>query len=255
VTALEARLCALRDAGRKALVPYVVGGLDDDWVDCVRAAIHAGADVVEIGLPFSDPMMDGVVIQRAADRALARGATMSTILDELSALDADVPLVAMTYFNVFHHRGLERAATELAAAGVSGSIVPDLSLEELGPWREVANDAGVATILMVAPSSPPERVARLAGASQGFVYAAARMAVTGVASDAGDSARVVAGVREYTDTPVYVGIGIATPEQAAAACSFADGAIVGTALVQRLLDGEGPLGVERFVAQLRAAIN
>jgi len=253
--ALEAELRALRDAGRKALVPYVVGGLSDDWLDAVRAVVHAGADAVEIGLPFSDPIMDGVVIQRAANEALARGATMSSILDELATVDLEVPLVAMTYYNVFHHRGLDRAAGELAAAGISGSIVPDLSLEEASPWRQAANAHGVASVLMVAPSTPPERAVALAEASQGFVYAAARMAVTGLASNEGDSERVVAEVRRGTDRPVYVGIGISGPEQAAAAAHVADGVIVGTAIVSRLLDGEGPLGVERFVSSLRAAIS
>ncbi len=236
-------------------MPYFVGGLSDDWLDAVRAAVHAGADAVEIGLPFSDPMMDGVVIQAAADTALARGTTTSSVLDDLAGLDVDVPLVAMTYYNIFHHRGLERSAADLARAGVSGAIVPDLSLEELAPWRDAANAQGVSCVLMVAPSTPRERASRLAQHSQGFVYAAARMAVTGAASDSGDSVRVVREVRDATTTPVYVGIGITTAAQAAAATEVADGVIVGTAIVQRLLNGEGPSGVERFVAELRRAID
>jgi len=252
---LEVRLRAHRDAGKKALVAYLMGGLSDDWVDGVRAAVHAGADAIEIGLPFSDPMIDGVVIQRAADVALARGATMSSILDEVSSLDLEVPLVAMTYYNIFHHRGLDRAAGELAGAGVVGTIVPDLPLEEVGPWRQASNAHGVASVLLVAPSTPPERAHAVAAASQGFVYAAARMAVTGLASGEGDSARVVAEARQGTDRPVYVGIGISGPEQAAAAGEVADGVIVGTAIVSRLLEGEGPLGVERVVASLRRALS
>jgi tryptophan synthase alpha chain len=248
-------LQALKESGRKALVPYFVGGMSDDWLDAVRAAIHAGADAVEIGLPFSDPIMDGVVIQAAANTALARGATMSSILDELASVDVTVPLVAMTYFNIFHHRGLERAAADLARAGVSGAIVPDLSLEELEPWRRAANATGVSCVLMVAPSTPPDRLSQLANTSQGFVYAAARMAVTGASSDEGDSVRVVQAVRHATTTPVYVGIGITTPAQAAAATEVADGVIVGTAIVRRLLEGEGPTGIEKYVSELRRAID
>ncbi len=255
MSSLEDRLAALKASGRKALVPYFVGGLSDDWLDAVRAAIHAGADAVEIGLPFSDPMIDGVVIQEASNTALARGATMSSVLDELATAQVGVPLIAMTYFNIFHHRGLERSAAELARAGVTGAIVPDLSFEELQPWREAANDADVACVLIVAPSTPHERAVRLAQRSQGFVYAAARMAVTGAASDDGDSLRVVNEVRSATATPVYVGIGITTAQQAQAAAEIADGVIVGTAIVQRLLDGEGATGVEKFVSELRQAID
>lgn len=253
MTTLDDALVTLKATGRKALVPYVVGGFSDDWLDCVRAAVHAGADAVEVGVPFSDPMMDGVVIQEASTRALERGATLTTILSELSHLDVGVPLLVMTYFNIFHHRGLERAATELRAHGVTGTIVPDLSLEEITSWRTASNAADVACVVMVAPSTPRERVAKLASVSQGFIYAAARMAVTGAASDAGDAARVVAAIQAVSTKPVYVGIGISTPEQAQHAAALADGVIVGTALVQRLLDGEGPRGVERFVGSLRKA--
>jgi tryptophan synthase alpha chain len=255
MTSLQGTLETLKLSGRKALVPYFVGGLSDDWLDGVRAAVHAGANAIEIGLPFSDPMIDGVVIQKAAAMALERGSTMSSILDELSCADVGVPLIAMTYFNVFHHRGLERTAAELARARVVGTIVPDLPLEEVGQWREVANQHDIASVLMVAPSTPHDRAVRLAHESQGFVYAAARMAVTGAASDEGDSVRVVNEVRGATATPVYVGIGITTAQQAAAAVEVADGVIVGTAIIQRLLDGEGASGVEIYVSELRRAID
>ena len=136
-----------------------------------------------------------------------------------------------------------------------GTIVPDLSLEEVAPWRTVSNKYDVASILMTALSTPPERAIQLAAETQGFAYAAARMAVTGVASDEGRGDLVVEKLRQASTVPVYVGIGITTPEQAAAACTFADGAIVGSALVQRLLDGEGPKGVELFLGEMRTAIN
>ena len=255
MTTLDTQLRAVRDSGRKALVPYFVAGLDDEWLDCVRAAAFAGADAIEIGVPFSDPIMDGIVIQEASLLALARGTTLTSVLEQLATLDIDVPLIVMTYFNIFHHHGLERAAADLAKAGVKGSIVPDLSLEEVGTWREVGNANDIASILMVAPSSPPARVEQLARQTQGFAYAAARMAVTGVASDSGRGEGVVQGIRAESDVPVYVGIGIATPEQAAAACQYADGAIEGSALVQLLLDGKGPKGVEEFISAMRAALD
>jgi tryptophan synthase alpha chain len=253
VSDLEARLRALRETGRRALVPYLMGGMSEDWLDAVRAVVHAGADAVELGLPFSDPIMDGPVIQRAGAAALSRGASITTVLSELAGLGVEVPLVVMTYYNVLHRRGLTRAAGEMAAVGVSGVIVPDLPLEELGEWRAAADAAGLACVLMVAPSSPPERVARVAAASEGFLYAAARMAVTGAAENAGDARRVVEAVRAASDIPVYVGIGISTPALAGEAASFADGVIVGSALVSRLLEGAGPAGAEAFVGELRSA--
>ncbi len=255
MTTLDIRLRELRDGGRKALVPYFVGGLDDEWLECVKAAAFAGADAIEIGVPFSDPIMDGKVIQEASLRALGRGTTLTSVLEGLHTLDIDVPLIVMTYFNIFHHHGLERSAIELHEAGVLGTIVPDLSLEEIAPWRTVSNEHDVASILMTALSTPPERAMQLAAETQGFAYAAARMAVTGVASDEGRGDLVVEKLRQASTVPIYVGIGITTPEQAAAACAFADGAIVGSALVQRLLDGEGPKGVEQFLGEMRSAIN
>ena len=252
---LEQHLRDVRSAGRKALVPYLVAGIDDNWRDHVRAAAFAGADAIEIGIPFSDPMMDGVIIQEASDKALANGATLISIVEELATVEVDVPLIVMTYFNIFHHHGLERAAHDLARAGVVGSIVPDLSLEEVGAWREAANQAGIASILMVAPSTPPSRAAEIAKASQGFAYAQGRMAVTGLAATGGQGPEVVSLIRATCDIPVYIGIGISNAEQARAASEVSDGVIVGSALVQRVLDGEGAAGVERFVGELRSALN
>jgi len=255
VKPLESELRRVRDEGRKALVPYLVAGLTPDWVLHVEAAVHAGADAVEIGVPFSDPMMDGVVIQEGAMRALRAGTTLDSLCHDLAQLSASVPLIAMTYYNIVHHYGLARACGTLIASGVSGAIVPDLSLEESGPWREACDQSGVATIFLVAPSTPPERVARVASASEGFVYAQARMAVTGQAADIGDAQRVVASVRAVCDIPTYVGIGITTPEQARDAARESDGVIVGSALVRLILDGADASDVESFVASLRRAID
>ena len=131
---LEAALRASRDRGRKLLLPYVTGGLDDRWTDVLRAVADAGADAVEVGIPFSDPAMDGPTIEEASVRSLARGTAPAGILGELSAVDAGVPLVAMTYYNLVFRAGHERFARSLVASGVAGAILPDLPLEEAGPW-------------------------------------------------------------------------------------------------------------------------
>jgi len=255
VTSLEKQLRALRESGRKALVPYFVAGLTPDWVRHVEAAVLAGADAVEIGIPFSDPMMDGVVIQEAALRALAAGTTIDSLCGDLATLSAGVPLVAMTYFNLLHHYGLERVAGKLRASGISGAIVPDLSLEESSDWADACANHDVATIFLFAPSTDPERVRRLTAVTQGFAYASARMAVTGQAADIGDARRVVAAIRESSDIPAYVGIGIATPEMAHDAANVSDGVIVGSALVRLILDGASSADVEAFVASFRRAID
>ena len=251
---LEVNLRALRSAQRTALVAYFVAGLTPDWTRYVEAAVLAGADVIEIGIPFSDPMIDGVVIQEAAQRSLEAGTTLDSICTDLSSLSTSVPLVAMTYFNIFHHYGLEASAATLRSSGMTGAIVPDLPLEEAQPWRTACDAHDLASVLLVAPSTPPERVARLARASEGFLYASARMAVTGQASDIGDASSVVAQIRAVSDLPVYVGIGITTPEQASEAAIASDGVIVGSALVKMILDGAGPEQIERAVASFRSAL-
>jgi tryptophan synthase alpha chain len=255
VKTLEARLREVRRSGRKALVPYFVAGATPEWTHHVEAAALGGADAIEIGIPFSDPMMDGVVIQQAALNALNRGTTFESICQELEQLASELPLVAMTYYNIFLHQGLDRAAGRLHDAGISGAIVPDLPLEESGDWQRACERRDVATVYLVAPSTPAPRAHEIARRSEGFAYATSRMAVTGASSDEGDAARVVAAIREASDVPVYVGIGITTPHQAAHATSFSDGVIVGSALVKLILDGATALDVERFVASFRAAID
>jgi tryptophan synthase alpha chain len=255
VKSLEQTLRRVREGGRKALVPYLVAGATPDWSRHVEAAVLGGADAIEIGIPFSDPMIDGVVIQEAALRSLERGTTLESICQELQSLETQIPLVAMTYYNVFLHYGLDRAAGRLRDAGVSGAIVPDLSLEESDEWRAACAESDVATVFLAAPSTPAPRLREVARRSEGFVYASARMAVTGAASDEGVGARVVGALREVTDLPLYVGIGISTPAQAASAASFGDGVIVGSALVKIILDGASATDVEGFVRSFRDAID
>jgi tryptophan synthase alpha chain len=253
---LEAALRKQRAAGRKLLIPYLMGGMTEDWGQALAAVVAAGADAVEVGIPFSDPMMDGPVIQEAALQALQRGTVPGKVLDDIARADVTVPVAVMTYYNIVFRAGHRRMARSLIEAGVSGAIIPDLSLEEVAPWAAEADEAGVDTVLLVAPSSPDDRVERICARARGFVYAVALMGVTGERVDIGGGARaVVERVRRYTDLPVCVGVGVSTPEQAAEVCEVADGVVVGSALVRRLLAGGGPEAAAEFVGSLRAAID
>ena len=245
-----------RSEGRTLLVPYLMAGADDAWLDTIDAVIDAGADAVEVGLPFSDPIIDGPTIQAAGLASLERGTTGHGVLSALARREFGAPLVVMTYFNVVAHLGLERFAGLAQDAGVTGAIIPDLSLEELDPWARAADDASIATVLLVAPSTPAARTEELCARSRGFVYAVARMGVTGERADLGDEAAlVVEKIRPFASPPICVGIGVSTPAQATTVAQSADGVIVGSALVRRLLDGEGPEGAARFVSSLREAID
>ncbi len=253
---LEAALRARRAEGRKLLVPYLTGGLGPDWLDTVRAAADAGSDGVEIGIPFSDPVMDGPVIQRASEMALEGGATPTSILDELAGLDAGIPLAVMTYYNICFHAGHERFAASLAAAGVSGAILPDLPLEEVGPWADAADAAGVETVMLAAPTAPDDRLPAICERSRGFVYAVGLLGVTGERAELAASATVIAKrLKDVTDKPVLIGVGVSDAAQAVEACTVADGVVIGSAVMRRLLDGEGPAGVHTFLSGVRAALD
>ena len=188
----EAALRARRDAGGKCLVPYVTGGLGDDWIETLGAVAAAGADAIEIGVPFSDPVMDGPTIQAANDLALEQGATPQSILDAVRRADIGVPTAVMTYGNIAFRIGWERFAHSLADAGVSGCILPDVPLEEIGPWTEAADAAGVETILLAAPTGSDERLARVCERSHGFVYGVGLLGITGVRTELAASAKVIA---------------------------------------------------------------
>lgn len=254
--ALEPWLRARRAGGSKLLVPYLMGAMTEDWVEALQAVAAAGADAVEVGIPFSDPMMDGPVIQEASVRALDRGATPHQVIDDVAASGVQVPVAVMTYYNIVFRAGHRRMAQSLSAAGIGAAIVPDLPLEELGPWAEAADAASVATVLLVAPSTPAARVERICARARGFVYAVARMGVTGERESLGsETAEVVGRIRTATDAPVCVGVGVSTPSQARAACEIADGVVVGSALVRRLLEGGGPEAAGEFVGRLREALD
>jgi tryptophan synthase alpha chain len=252
---LEATLRAGRDAGRKLLVPYLTGGLPG-WADYLDPLAEAGADAVEVGIPFSDPVMDGPVIQRASEQALEKGATPVGIVDDLRGLELSLPVAVMTYYNLIFRWGHQRAADALAAAGVAGAILPDLPLEEVGPWATAADRAGVETVLLAAPTTPDDRLRAICARSRGFVYGVGLLGVTGERDALAATALSVAGrLKTVTDLPVLIGVGISTPAQAAEACEVADGVVVGSALVRRVLDGAGPGDVAGVVAAFRKALN
>jgi tryptophan synthase alpha chain len=254
---VEAALRAARARGRKLLVTYITGGLgEDEWVGALAAMVDEGADLVEVGFPFSDPVMDGPTIQEASLRALNAGATPAGIIEVLRPLDVPVPLVAMTYYNLVFRAGHARFAHMLAGGGIRGAIVPDLPLEESGPWEDEAAAAGVETILLAAPITPDDRLAALCRRSRGFIYGVNVMGVTGERSSLTDSAAVLAErLKAATDKPVVMGFGVSTPEQAVAMASVADGVVVASALMRLLLEGRGVAAVAESVAALRAALD
>jgi tryptophan synthase alpha chain len=259
VERLEGRLGQLRREGRAALVAYGVAGYPDldGSLAAFRAMAEAGADVLEVGPPYSDPLIDGPVIQRAVTAALDAGTRMDDVLGLVNELTAsvDAPVVLLVYYNLVAHRGPRRFAAELAAAGACGAVVPDLPPEEAGEWLEAAAAAGIAPVFLAAPTSSDRRLAAVARAGRGFVYAQASLGVTGLrASLAAGIEELVGRVRAHTDLPVCAGIGVSTAEQAAAVAGFADGAIVGTALVRRLGDA-GLDGLRALTAELAEAVH
>jgi tryptophan synthase alpha chain len=247
---------------RAALVGYLPAGFPSvpGAIAAATAMAAAGADIIELGLPYSDPLIDGPVIQEAATRALAGGTRVADVLTTTAAVaGTGVPVLVMTYWNPVEHYGVAAFARDLAAAGGSGLITPDLPPEEAGPWLEAAADRGLDPVFLVAPSSPAERIKLITSACGGFVYAASVMGTTGTRNAvSGHAAGLVRRVRECTSLPVGVGLGVRDRSQAAEIAGFADAVIVGSAFVQRLLDAPdesaGVLAVHDLAADLAAGV-
>lgn len=236
---LETALRARRAGGGRAFVPYVTGGLPGVDAELLRGLEEAGADAIEIGIPFSDPVMDGGVIQEASSRALEAGSRPEDVLSLVEGARLGVPVAAMTYFNPVLRVGLSGFLSRAAAAGISGLIVPDLPVDEADELVDACRASAVDPVLLAAPGSNAERLASIAACAGGFVYCVATYGVTGERPAlAGTAEEVVSALRPLTDLPLLVGVGIGTPEQAAEACRFADGIVVGSALVRSLLAGD-----------------
>lgn len=235
-----------RAEGRAALVGYLPAGFPDvpGSIEALRVMVESGCDVIEVGLPYSDPVMDGPTIQAAAQQALDAGVRTVDVLRVVEAVAAmGAPTVVMTYWNPVERYGVERFAADLAAAGGAGLITPDLTPDSGQEWITAADAHDLDKVFLVAPSSTDERIAMTTGACRGFVYATAVMGVTGARATTSDlAAPLVARTRAATDLPIGVGLGVSTGDQAAEIAAFADGVIVGSAFVRTLLDQAGDRG-------------
>lgn len=257
---IEAKFTELKNRSEKALVTFITAGDPDlgTTTALVRAMATAGADIIELGVPFSEPVADGPVIQQASQRALAGGTTLRGILETVRSLrqDVEVPLVLMSYYNPVYRFGLDGFAREAAAAGADGLIVPDLPVEEAGPLLAAADRAGLALIPLAAPTSTAARLRRIARSARGFLYCVALTGVTGAEQQPEEVRKLVARAREVSTLPVAVGFGVTTPARAAEVGALADGVVVGTAIVREVARG-GPDMTERvagFTRELKTAL-
>ncbi len=260
---LNSALAQAKAENRAALVGYLPAGFPtvDGGIAAVTAMIEGGCDVIEIGLPHSDPVLDGPVIQTADDIALKGGVRIKDVLRTVREAHAatGAPVLVMTYWNPVDRYGAERFARELADAGGAGCILPDLPVEESEGWRKAAAENGLATVFVVAPSSRDERLVKITAAGSGFVYAASLMGVTGTRVSVGaQAADLVRRTRAATDLPVCVGLGVSDAGQAAEVAAFADGVIVGSAFVKLLLDAPddqaGLTAVRALAGELAAGV-
>ena len=260
---LETTFQRLRDKKEKALIAYLMAGDPGlaETEQLVVALEQAGADVIELGVPFSDPIADGPVIQQAAERALKNGTSLRKILDSVKSLRqrTEIPIVLMLYYNSIHVMGCEQFCKAAGAAGVDGLIVPDMPPDEAGPLRGPADAAGLPLIFLLAPTSTPSRRKLVARESHGFVYYVSLTGITGSKlSNVGDVQDNVKKLRKVSTAPVAVGFGVATPEDAARVSKVADGVIVGSAIVKRIAshqqDPKMVSHVAEFVRSLKAAM-
>ncbi len=239
MSTLHEAFARARAEGRAALIGYLPSGFPTqaEGVALATAMVGAGVDIVEVGLPYSDPLMDGPTIQAAVLQSLNSGSNVGHVLETVAAVAATgAPTLVMSYWNPIERIGVEAFADRLREAGGVGVITPDLTPEEAGDWVSATQSAGLDRVFLVAPSSSDDRISAVAGITNGFVYAASLMGVTGARSSVGSGAReLVARVRALTDLPVAVGLGVSTGDQAAEVASYADGVIVGSAFIARIL--------------------
>lgn len=253
---LDALFAACRTEGRAALVGYLPVGFPSyqESVDAMLAMVDGGVDLVEVGVPYSDPGMDGPVIQVAVDAALRGGSRVAHVFDAVQAVSAVAPAVVMGYWNPIERMGAARFAERLVAAGGSGAITPDLIPEEATAWLEAAKEHDLDPVFLVAPSSTDERIAVVGKANRGFVYVASTMGVTGVRNEVSSRAEeLVRRTRAFTDLPLCVGLGVSNGDQAAEVAAYADGVIVGSAFV-RALQGGGVDAVRGLAKDLAAGV-
>lgn len=248
--------------GRAALIAYIPVGFPsfEGSIDAVRALVGSGVDAIEFGIPYTDPVMDGPVIQEAADLALSQGTRPADVMRAIDALrDLDAALLVMSYYNPILKYGPDAFARDLAAAGGAGVITPDLTPDSGGDWIDASHKYDVERIFLAAPSSPEERLRLVTESSTGFVYAASTMGVTGLRSSVGDAAKtLVERTRAVGAERVCVGLGVSNGQQAAEVGAYADGVIVGSAFVRRLLEAQTPSkglrGIEALARELRTGI-
>jgi tryptophan synthase alpha chain len=252
----------IRFANKPGLVVYLTAGDPDlnSTHAIALASIDAGADVIELGVPFSDPLADGPVIQRASERAVAGGTTLKDVLGLAAKLRSERPqagLVIFSYFNPVLHYGLEKFCAEAQKAGVDGVLITDMIVEEADDFLEHLHRYHLAPIFLAAPTSPDERLRKIAEVSEGFVYAISRVGITGEQKSlTSDAEQLVARLRRYTDLPIAVGFGISNSEHVAALSEFADAAVVGSAivaLIEQSTPAEAPNSIARFIRGLRPA--
>jgi tryptophan synthase alpha chain len=262
MTTLSELFARTQGEGRAALIGYLPAGYPsvNGAIEAMRAMVEGGVDAIEVGLPYTDPLLDGPTIQEAADAALKHGTTTADVLRTVSEVAATgAPTLVMSYWNPIERYGVERFAADLAAAGGAGTITADITPDEAGPWLAATRRQGLDPVFLVAPSSTPERIRLTTDAGSGFVYAAAVMGVTGARAEVGAAARsLVERTKAVTETPVCVGLGVSTGEQARQVAEFADGVIVGSAFVRCLLDAadvaSGVSAVRELAAELAAGI-
>lgn len=262
---IDERFDQLRASGRTALIPYITAGhpVPEATVNVMHAAVAAGADLLELGIPFSDVMADGPVIQNACLRALEQGTDLDRVLamtEQFRAADAETPVILMGYMNPLERRGMDRFAARASAAGVDGLLIVDCPFDEAAETRQCLEQAGLHQIFLVAPTTTPDRLERMRGMVGGFIYYVSLKGVTGAAGvDLDQLAPAIGRIRAMSELPVAVGFGISTPEQAARVAAVADGVVIGSALV-RELDGAGTADqaaarAKAFLVPVRAAVD